>query len=557
MKRPPFRAPRALMMPAFVAVLAGWLALENLAALGQSLRGDERAVADRLRMETIREVTVRLTDPDMEGRGTAQPGGAKAAKYLADRFAQLGLKPLGEGGTYLQAIAFQAVRVRPGSSLKIGDQALAWSADFLCERPKYPERETIEAAGELICVDGSAVPRDPQGRPVDDLKGKIAVAVERSPAVHDLARRGAAAILVALDRPALPSHLGEGGPHDEATLARPLPGMDGPLPPVVYLTRAASEKLFAKSPQTYADTLAKGRAGRPFQRELGQRAALSLRVTIEPLASHNVIGLLEGSDPRLKDEAVVYSAHYDAYGKDKEGRIRPGAADNALGVAKMLAVAEALAQAPKRPRRSVIFLAPTAEERGLLGARYWLEHPTWPVPKVAANLNFDGIDTETYGPLWALVVEGLGHSNLDLTVGAVARDLGLLPLPDVELKERAFFRSDHYRFALSGVPTIYVFGLGMPPQPGGAKPQPKGVLGALAGVRSQAEGLVEVQRRAHEFLAKRYHQPGDAIRPEWDWQGPRTAAVFYLLAGLRVANAEKMPEYYPKSPFNHPRGKRP
>jgi Zn-dependent M28 family amino/carboxypeptidase len=330
--------------------------------------------------------------------------------------------------------------------------------------------------------------------------------------------------------------------------------MKGNLTPVAYVNRAGAERLFAQSPQSYADTRAKARAGQSFHRELGQQAEMSLRLTIEPLASHNVVGLLEGSDPRLKEEAIVYSAHYDAYGKGTDGQIRPGAADNALGVGKMLAVAEALARSADRPRRSVIFLATTAEELGLLGARYWLEHPTWSLAKIAANLNLDGIDTDTYGPLRALVIEGLGHSDLDATATAVAVDLGLLPVPDLDTKSRVFFRSDHYEFALRGIPPVYAFGLGVPPARDESKSEPGAVLGALAGAASLVRGLAEVQARADEFLAKRYHQPSDDVRPEWDWQGVRSAAVFYLIVGLRVANTEELPQWLPKSEFNRPRG---
>jgi Zn-dependent M28 family amino/carboxypeptidase len=284
---------------------------------------------------------------------------------------------------------------------------------------------------------------------------------------------------------------------------------------------------------------------------------MSLRLTVESRTSPNVIGWLEGSDPALKDEAVIYSAHYDAYGKDQDGRIHPGAADNALGVAKMLGVAEALAGSPRRPRRSVIFLATTAEEIGLLGARYWLEHPTWPLDRLAANLNLDGIDTDTYGPLRAVVVEGLGHSDLDEIVAAVARNLDLVLLPDLDVASHAFFRSDHYEFTLRGIPTIYVFGLGVAPPPDNAGPKLGGVLGAIAAVGGGIVGLVDVKRRADEFLAHHYHQPSDIVRPDWDWQGVRTAAAFYLWAGLRVANADAMPQWQPTSEYNRPRGTRP
>ncbi|MCU0962381.1 MAG: M20/M25/M40 family metallo-hydrolase [Pirellulaceae bacterium] len=538
--------------------LAASLPVVLSTAWGQSLTEEYAATAERISVATIRDVTMALSADDMEGRGTAQPGGMKAARYLADRFARIGLQPLGDAGTFLQAMTFQAIRMRADSSLQAGDQTLESAADFFYARPRYVQSEIIETQGDLVCVDSQTVLGRPgDGSPGAMLKGKIAVVVNGSPTVTELATYGVAGIIVAIDQPAAPPYVTDQGADDQVTLARPLAGMSGALPPVAYVTRSGAEKLFAKSRQSFIDTLVKARAGQPFYCELGQQAQMSLRLTVESRTSPNVIGWLEGADPALKDEAVIYSAHYDAYGKDQEGRVHPGAADNALGVAKMLAVAEALARSPHRPRRSVVFLAPTAEEIGLLGSRYWLEHPTWPVARLAANLNLDGIDTDTYGPLRAVVVVGLGHSDLDGTVMAVARELGLVPLPDLDVESRAFYRSDHYEFALRGVPTVYVFGLGIAPPPDGAEPKRGGVLGALASVGGNLVGLMEVKRRADDFLAQHYHQPSDVVRPEWDWQGVRTAAVFYLWAGMRIANADTMPQWRPESEFNRPRGTRP
>jgi hypothetical protein len=525
-------------------------------ARAQSPAADDSAIVGRVSAEAIRDTTIALSADEMEGRGTAQPGGVKAATYLAGRFAQLGLKPLGDDRSYLQSLAFQAIHVRADSLLTVGDETLEWSADFVYGRPTYVEGDVIEAQGDLVCVDRASLSDRPEGGASGGgLKGTIAVLVNGSPTVAEVAAHGVVGIIVALDQPAVPDYLTDEQFPNQVTLSRPLSGMPGPLPPVAYVTRRGAEKLFAKTSQSFADTLAKGRARQPFFCELGQKAQMTQRVRVETRMSPNVVGRLEGSDPALKDEAVIYSAHYDAYGEDREGQIHPGAADNALGVAKMLSIAEALARSPRAPRRSVVFLATTAEEIGLLGARYWLEHPTWPLEKLAANLNLDGIDTDTYGPLRAVVVEGLGESDLDDVVAAVARELRLLPLPDIDVASRAFFRSDHYEFALRGVPTIYVFGLGTP-APSEAEPKAAGLLGAIASLGGNLVGLAEVKRRADDFLAHHYHQPSDVVRPEWDWQGVRTAAVFYLLAGLRVANADAMPQWRSASEYNHPRGTR-
>jgi hypothetical protein len=526
--------------------------LVTAAAAGPALSPKESKVADMVRAETIREITVALTCDAMEGRGTCQPGGETAAKYIADRFAGIGLKPRGDKGSFFQGVPFQSDQLRSDSTLKIGDHALALGVDFVYD-VSDSDRETVKVEGDLVCVDNATMAKT-QGS--DPLKGKIAVVVSGSPSYLMIARRGALGIVITLNSPSLPSYLA--GIARERRLVPMDPSRKGVIEgvPIAYVPRSVAEKLFEKAPRSYHATLTRAKARQPFACDLGQKAEMVRCVTRKRLTSSNVVGLLEGSDPRLKDEAVVYSAHYDAYGKDASGQVRPGAADNALGVAKMLALAEAMAKSKERPRRSIIFLATTAEEMGMVGSRYWVDHPTWPMPKIAADLNLDGIDTDTYGPIGYIVGSGLGNSSLDGVVGEVSRDMHLLALPEVDLGTRSYYRSDQIEFARMGVPTIFVFPLGIHPPAAGPQPTAGGLLGSLASLRSTAGELADVVARTDDFLAKHYHQPSDVIRPNWDWQGVRTAAVFYLVAGLRVANAEKVPTWRPDSPYNHRRGER-
>jgi Zn-dependent M28 family amino/carboxypeptidase len=209
------------------------------------------------------------------------------------------------------------------------------------------------------------------------------------------------------------------------------------------------EKIFGGSGTTYAQIQEKAKTGEMVSRDLGKTVTLALRLKLTETTSDNVVGVLEGSDPKLKEEAVVYSAHYDAYGIDS-GRIYPGAADNALGTATIMTIAEAFTTAfPKpssRPRRSIIFLAVTGEEYGLLGAEHWVVHPTWPLEKLAANINFDGIGTEVYGPVKRIVGFGAEHSDLGPVFEDVSTAAGTIVTPDPLPEENAFVRSDHYAF---------------------------------------------------------------------------------------------------------------
>jgi Zn-dependent M28 family amino/carboxypeptidase len=304
------------------------------------------------------------------------------------------------------------------------------------------------------------------------------------------------------------------------------------LPPILLVSDAALEQIFAGSDTTYAKALAKAIAGDSVSRELGKTATLAVRIKREETTSNNVVALLEGSDPKLKAEAVVFSAHYDAYGIESDGRIFPGAADNALGVGTITAVAEALVKSfPKpaaRPRRSIIFLAVTGEEYGLLGSDYWVQHPTWPLEKIAADINFDGIGTEIYGPVKRVVGFGAEHSDLGTTFDDVSAATGAVVTPDPLPEENAFVRSDHYAFVRKGVPALMLLG------------------GPAGDVSTWIP-------RAKQWMETDYHSPTDTIKPDWNWTGPQTLGQLGMIIGMRVANADAMPAWRATSPFNKPR----
>jgi Zn-dependent M28 family amino/carboxypeptidase len=245
--------------------------------------------------------------------------------------------------------------------------------------------------------------------------------------------------------------------------------------------------------------------------------------------AHNVIGYIDGSDPKLKEEALVYTAHYDAFGVGRDNRIYRGAADNALGVGEMFAVAEALFQTPTRARRSIVFIAVTGEEYGGHGSDYWVNHPTWNIKKVVANLNFDGMGTEVYGPVKTLVGYGAEHSSLGSFLNETAAAIGLHVIPDPMPEEKSFYRSDHYYFVKRGIPGIMI-------------------LGAPGGTVSQWTDRIKAWTKTD------YHQPTDIIRPEWNWEGPRTMAMLGVVMGWRISNNEQMVSWLPGSPFNKVRG---
>ena len=368
-----------------------------------TLSAAEKKAVGRVKLETIRDITTRLSSKEFEGRGTAQPGADRAANYLAEQFTKLGLKPGGDNGSFLQPIKFRSAMVLSTSTAKVGDVELKQGADYVLLPPYTSDQ--FDVNGDVVFVGYGVVSKELQRDDLAglDLKGKVVIMLGGQPPSNvDAAAwrkasnpqavamntfgRGAAALIVAnAGTAAQPfSTIANYLSRRRVTLAS-APAPPFPTPPVLLVANSAMEKIFAGSPLTYAQTLEKAATGEMVSRELGKTAALALRLKREEATSSNVVGVLEGSDPKLKEEAVVYTAHYDAYGIDGNGTIFPGAADNALGTATIMAIAEAAVKSyPKpreRPRRSIIFLAVTGEEYGLLGAEHWVRNPTWPLDK--------------------------------------------------------------------------------------------------------------------------------------------------------------------------------
>lgn len=510
----------------------------------------ERKATGRVKLETIKEITTALSSKEFEGRGTAQPGADKAAQYIADRFSKLGLKPAGDNGTYLQSIRFRSAQVLPESTVKVGDATLKHSEDYVV-LPGYSGGEMNATGGVVFAGFGVVSPElkrdDLAGL---ELKDKVVVLLGGKPqGVDDAAwqrasapqargmsifGRGAVAMIVAnAGTSAQPFKTISNYLSRRRVSLASTPAPPFKLPPVLLASDAAVEKIFAGTGTTYAQILDQAKRGEAVSRDLAKSATIAIKTKVDEAPSSNVVAVLEGSDPKLKEEAIVYSAHYDAYGIDEAGRIFPGAADNALGTATIISIAEAFTSAfPKpadRPRRSIIFLAVTGEEYGLYGAEHWVRNPTWPLAKVAANINFDGIGTEVYGPVKRVVGFGAEFSDLGTVFEEVSAAMGTIVTPDPMPEENAFVRSDHYAFVKRGVPALMMMG------------GPEGELATWL-------------PRARKWLDTDYHSPSDTVKPDWNWSGPQTLAQVGLVIGLRVANADAMPAWRSTSPYNRPRG---
>ena len=510
-----------------------------------TLTAEEQALGVSVKGETIKEVVSALSAEEMQGRGTTQAGGDKAASYIADRFARLGLKPLGNKDSYLQSVKFRETQFLPETSFKVGEDILKLGRDFIVTPPYNGDRSV---SGDLIFVAFGLTSTTPRRNDLAGIavKGRVVVLLEGPPKIVNKESWKTAKAQLSILRTLIMEQAAalvfvntgtEEHPYSEMAdylTRRQIQRADKEeapsfLPPFITLSNEAAARLFSDSGSTFTEALTKAETEsfKPFS--LKRSATITVRVKKAKGTSNNVVALLEGSDQKLKVEALVYTAHYDAFGVSADNRVYHGAADNGLGVGEMLAVAEAFSKLAMRPRRSIIFLAVTGEEYGGYGSDYWVNNPTWKIKQVAADLNFDGMGTEVYGPVKTLVGYGAEHSTLGTLLKTVATAQNLIVIPDPMPEEKSFYRSDHYFFVKKGVPGLMILGA------------PAGEVSAWS-------------RRMKEWEKTDYHQPTDIIRPDWDWEGPHTLAVLGAVMGMRIANSEEMPSWLPQSPFNRERG---
>ena len=298
-----------------------------------------------------------------------------------------------------------------------------------------------------------------------------------------------------------------------------------------WMTNETAKKIFAKAGKDL-DALRNAAKSRDFKPvNLGLRAKIDIQSELRRLDSNNVAGILDGSDANLKNEYVIFTAHWDHLGvgepNAKGDRIYNGALDNASGTASVLEIAAVLSKLPaaQRPKRSILFLFTTAEEQGLLGAEWYAQHPIVPHDKVAANVNVDGTNflgkTTDFGAL------GAERSNLNELVEAVAKERGLRVSPDLRPEQGYFFRSDHFPLAKVGIPAVSMRNgddfIGKP------------------------KGWGEEQFKIYN--TQHYHQPSDEYSDSWDFGSIIQMTEIAMAIGLKAANVEKLPRYNPNDEF--------
>jgi Zn-dependent M28 family amino/carboxypeptidase len=302
-----------------------------------------------------------------------------------------------------------------------------------------------------------------------------------------------------------------------------------------WISLEATTELF-KSAGLDFDALKTTAATREFAPvSLKTTASVTLTQTLRTIDSQNVIAKLTGSDPALKDEYVIYSAHWDHLGVTTQPRdgdaIFNGAVDNASGTATMLEIARAFKAINPAPKRTILFLAVTAEEQGLLGSEFYAKFPLYPIERTLANINVDGMNM--WGRTSDLTVIGYGASDLDDYLRDAAAEQGRTLIPDPESEKGFYYRSDHFNFAKVGIPALYtddgVTFIGKPADYG--------------------------KQKRDEYNRRDYHQPSDEVKPDWDLSGLAEDAKLLLAVGHRVAMAATYPEWKPGNEFKAVRDK--
>ncbi|CAA9309942.1 MAG: Peptidase [uncultured Gemmatimonadaceae bacterium] len=496
-----------------------------------------------------------LSSDLLEGRAPATRGGKLTTEYIASQLRAAGVAP-GVGASYLQPVPIEIVgadrsTIRVAASgkatatLRDPEDVVVWAGSATT---------TSRARGEIVFVGyGASAPEyrwdDFKGA---DLKGKILLVLVNDPPApasepklfggkamtyygrwtykfEEAERRGAAGMLIVhtTERAGYPWHTVVGSWAKEQRMLPRDPALPAPLGVRGWVTDSAAGAMLRQAGLDLARLRrqAESRAFRPVA--TGITLDVGFTSQVQRLESDNVVGVVAGSDPALRGEYVALSAHWDhlGIGPAADGdSIYNGALDNASGVADLLAVARAAAAGP-RPGRSLLFVFVTAEESGLLGSEYFAARPTVPVERIVANVNMDG--GNLLGRSRDLTVLGDTKSSLGPQLAALVRPAGMRLAPEDHPERGYFYRSDHFSFAKAGVPAVSV--------------------GAGSDYVGRPAGWGEAQRE--EYTAKRYHQPSDAYRPDFDLSGAVQLSEVVLRFATQLANDRATPTWNADAEF--------
>jgi len=503
-----------------------------------------------------------ISGDEYEGRGPGTKGEELSVKYLTEQYQRIGLKPGNPDGTYVQKVPLVGFTGAPTASFTVGSKQinLTFPTDYVAVSRRFVPESKVENSDMVFVGYGVDAPEygwdDYKGL---DVRGKTIVMLINDPQVPDpadatklddkmfkgkamtyygrwtykyeiAAKKGAAAAVIIHETATAgyPYEVVSGSwSRENFDIQKPDKNMGRPAVES-WITTDRAKELFTASGQDF-DALKKAALSKDLKPvALNAKANMTVKNTLREINSNNVIGKLEGSDPTLKNEYVIYTAHWDHLGRDPKltgDQIFNGALDNASGIATLLEIAEAFTKLATPPKRSILFLAVTAEEKGLLGAKYYAENPLYPLNKTLANINKDGVNQ--WGRTTDITMVGDDNSTLiDLLREAAAAQKRVVN-PDPESEKGFYYRSDHFEFAKQGVPALYTD----------------------AGIHYEGKDEAFSKQKRDEYTDKDYHKVSDEIKPDWDLTGAVDDAQLLMMIGYRVAQGDKYPEWKAGSEF--------
>ncbi|HEU4710973.1 MAG TPA: M20/M25/M40 family metallo-hydrolase [Pyrinomonadaceae bacterium] len=534
----------------------------NSGAADSSASADLKPAFDAITADGIMQHTKAISADEYEGRGPGTKGEELTVKYLTEQYQRLGLKPGNPDGTYVQKVPLVGFTGAPTASFTVAGKQmnLAFPTDYVAVSRRFVPESKVENSDMVFVGYGVVAPEygwdDYKGL---DVRGKTIVMLINDPQVPDAAdasklddkmfkgkamtyygrwtykyeiaaqKGAAAAVIIHETGPAgYPFEVVSGSwSRENFDVQQPDKNMGRPAVES-WITTDRAKELFTASGQNF-DALKKAALSKDFKPvALNAKANMSVKNTIREINSNNVIGKLEGSDPALKNEYVIYTAHWDHLGRDPKlagDQIFNGALDNASGTAAMLEIAEAFTKLPTPPKRSILFLAVTAEEKGLLGAKYYAENPLYPLNKTLANINMDGVNQ--WGRTTDITMVGDDNSTLIDLLRDAASSQKRTVNPDPDSDKGFYYRSDHFEFAKQGVPALYTD----------------------AGTKYEGKDATFSKQKRDEYESKDYHKVTDEVKPDWDLTGAVDDAQLLTMIGYRVAQADKYPEWKAGSEF--------
>jgi Zn-dependent M28 family amino/carboxypeptidase len=506
-----------------------------------------------------------LASDDFQGRAPATPGEKKSLDYIIKECKALKLTPGNPNGSWLEPVALWGIKAVGGEiTVNSGDEDFPLTAEDYRVTSSQPKASVTVADSQIVFVGyGIVAPEykwdDYKGM---DVKGKAVVILTGDPPIPDpkdptkldpkmflgpelslygrpgtkadLAYARGASVVITLQggagRGAARGGAGVGARRfilRESMIVRDAASTEH-IAATVSLNNDKAIQLFTASGLDLAALRASALS--PGFRPVPLKASIAVRATneVREIDSANVVAKIEGSDAELRNQYVIYSGHWDHLGHQGDN-IFHGASDNASGVAGVLELAHAFTALPSPPKRTVIFLFTTAEERGLLGAKYYVQHPLYPLAKTAANINLDYFSNWGWGRTKDFSVLGMGMTSLDdLVKEAVARQ-GRVVTGDTDPVEGFYWRSDHVEFAMGGVPS----------------------LASSPGIEFVGKPADYGDQRRSEYIRNDYHKPTDEIKPDWDLSGAVEDLQVLLEVGFRVAQMPGRPEWRDRPTLMH------